>query len=205
MHNFPQTRAEFDCELFQRINTSFSSGVDLSLASQAQFYFDALWAGVLGLNKTLRNLFLSYYWFLLIFVRFSIEVYSLSDFSYDLELNSSMPFTNYLQDSIRALNFSGVSVSWMSIMLNIFSLDTSRLCMLELCSHFRLCIIIISMLCFIIRVMYNLMVMVIAYHSLGSFNTKRVCFVWQMIAWLILLPTLHRSEWFWSNQGVHWH
>ena len=43
---------------------------------------------------------------------------------------------------------------------------------------------IIIVLCSIIRVMFNLMVMVIAYYSLGS---RRVCFVWQMIALFILL------------------
>lgn len=48
-----QSRDEFDERLMERINTTFTSEVDDSLVSQAQFYFDALWAGALGLNKTL--------------------------------------------------------------------------------------------------------------------------------------------------------
>jgi hypothetical protein len=51
-----QSRYEFEQQLLDKIkefNTTFNTPVDLSLASQAQFYFDALWAGVLGLTKTL--------------------------------------------------------------------------------------------------------------------------------------------------------
>ena len=47
-----QSRAEFDDMLKERINVTYMSE-QLPLASQAQFYFDALWAGALGLNKTL--------------------------------------------------------------------------------------------------------------------------------------------------------
>ena len=48
-----QSRYEFEQQLRDKINATFNTPVDLSLASQAQFYFDALWTGVLGLNKTL--------------------------------------------------------------------------------------------------------------------------------------------------------
>ena len=51
-----QSRYEFEQQLLRKIeemNTTFNTPVDLSLASQAQFYFDALWAGVLGLTNTL--------------------------------------------------------------------------------------------------------------------------------------------------------
>lgn len=50
---FLKTRAEFDSMLLERINATFTSEVDLALASQAQFYFDALWAGALGVTETL--------------------------------------------------------------------------------------------------------------------------------------------------------
>lgn len=52
-HHVVQSRYEFEQQLLDKINTTFDTPVDLSLASQAQFYFDALWTGVLGLTKTL--------------------------------------------------------------------------------------------------------------------------------------------------------
>ena len=56
LHHVLQSRYEFEQQLpkkIEEVNTTFNTPVDLSLASQAQFYFDALWAGVLGLTKTL--------------------------------------------------------------------------------------------------------------------------------------------------------
>ena len=38
-----QSRYEFEEQLREKINTTFNAQVDLSLTSQAQFYFDALW------------------------------------------------------------------------------------------------------------------------------------------------------------------
>lgn len=84
------TRYEFEQQLLEKINTTFSTPVDTSLASQAQFYFDALWAGVLGLTETL-------------------EMFNLSDFSYDPALELAENFTEFLHDSIQAVKFTGVS------------------------------------------------------------------------------------------------
>ena len=67
---FLQTRAEFDSMLLERINTTFTSEVDLALASQAQFYFDALWAGALGLTETLGQYFLLFMCTLIILCNF---------------------------------------------------------------------------------------------------------------------------------------
>ena len=107
-----QTRAEFDSMLLERINTTFTSEVDLALASQAQFYFDALWAGALGLTETLgQYLILAFHVHACYVPLFhTLAVHNASDFTYDPEMDSAENFTDTLYANIRAVNFRGMSV-----------------------------------------------------------------------------------------------
>ena len=117
-----QTRAEFDSMLLERINSTFESEVDLALASQAQFYFDALWAGALGLTETLgQYLILLSLCTLIYFFFHTSAVHNASDFTYDPEMDSAENFTDTLYASIRDVNFRGMSVRLKKVFHHLFA------------------------------------------------------------------------------------
>lgn len=103
------------------------SNVDLALASQAQFYFDALWAGALGLTETLGQYFILLFTLYLYVPLFHTSaVHNASDFSYDPEMASAKNFTTTLYSNIRAVNFRGMSVRLKKVVIIYFLVGSDR-------------------------------------------------------------------------------